>query len=299
MKILGREFNFTKNPWTKKALLIAALGVTIFAFGKVLSQQKEANDARGEVAALKENKDVVAIPDWDAVFYFCSYGKDETATNICYEDPLRKKESLRLPLENFANPTLSFVVNGKNESRPANTVWLQRELKPDEKQLLQSSKDWMLILPRQIHRATFLGENMPAPVVSYGKGADVSFGLTGEQLLKSGRLDLVVNYKQLTTFGPLELEPVLAKPEAAMRYMGIFSKQLGAASLSKQLLVGLPLVICAIAIVLDQSLPMLFLAAFAALRAAHTYFSFRSESGTLSFAENLTSYAALGASMAF
>lgn len=298
MRIFNTEIFMKKSVWPKKFLAITTLIVTVFTFGKILKHQKETNDAPAEIARLKEKQDIIPLPDWEGVFYHCYYGKGETATNECYEDQLPKKDSFRLPLTNFENPTLNFSLNGVNESKLSNTVWLQRVLTPEEKEKIKSSNDWMLIIPRQIHRATFLGENMPAPAASFGKAANVSFGMAQEVLLKSGRLDLVVNYKNLSTFGPLELEPVLAKPEAAMNYMEVFSKQVGAASLSKQLLVGLPLVICAIALVLDQSLAMLFLAAFGALRAAHSYFSFRSESEVLTLTENIVNYAALGASLA-
>lgn len=298
MKFRASDVLLGRKNWPKKVLAVAALLATVFTFGRILKHQKESNDARGEVARLKESKEIIPISNWEGILYFCYYPKGETATNLCFEDPLRKKDKFNLPLVKFENPTLNFAVNEKNESKPANTVWLQRELSAEEKELIKTSKDWMLIIPRQIHRATFLGENMPAPVASFGKAADVSFGLSQEVLLKTGRLDLVVNYRQLPSFGPLELEPVLAKPEAAMQYMSVFSKQVGAALLSKQLLVGLPLVICAIAIVLDQSLAMLFLAAFGALRAIHSYFAFRSETELLSLTDNLINYSALGASLA-
>jgi len=282
----------------KRTLLSLCLLATAFVFTKILSHQKKLTDAGEELAEIKKSEKVLLIPSWNAVFYFCYYGKGESTSNSCHEDPLRAAENISLPLRFFKNPMLNFEVNSTRQEKKANTVHLSFNLTAEHKEFLKKSRDWVLLLPRQSHRATYFGSDMGGEV-QYGHASNVSFGISETHLKNKDTLDIIINYKGLEEFGPLDISAAVVHPEVAGRYARLFEQQLGAAALSKQLLAGLPLVMGAVAAVLDHSPAMMMLAVFGALRAVHTYFGFVSESSQLLTWELLLTHPALGASFAF
>lgn len=283
--------------WEKRVLIAASLTLTLFVFWKILAHQKSTHDVSDRQKSLIESQEVLPLRSWQALFNFCYYKKGETTSSDCFEDQLQGVQKIELPLQNFENPLLNFEVFGKKEAKQANTVHLTYVFNEAEKSLLKTSNEWMLLIPRNSQRATFLGENM-AGISQYGHVTDSTFGLSLNQLSTSGKIDLIINYKPFPRFGPLELPVVLAKPNSSREYLSLFEKQVGAAALSKQFLVGVPLVMSAIASVLDHSPTMLLLALFGACRAVFTYFGFLGESSALTLWQNLLSYASLGASLA-
>jgi serine phosphatase RsbU (regulator of sigma subunit) len=283
----------------KRILLSICLLTTIFVFSRILTHQKNLNDANKSLLELKNSELILQLPEWTATFYFCYYEKGENTSNSCHEDSLRKEEKLTLPLKKFQNPTLTFLIDSTNQQKPANTVLLRTKLTPQQKEsLLKKSKAWMLVLPRQLHRATFLGNNMGGET-QYGMAIDAAFGVSETYLKNSDYIEIIINYKGLAEFGPLDIPVALVHPNSARNYTGLFEKQLGSAALSKQLLAGLPLVMGAVAAVLDHSPAMLLLALFGALRAVHTYFGFVSETSQLTLPELIINYSCLGLSLAF
>lgn len=283
--------------WERRVLIAASLALTLFVFWKILAHQKSTHDVAERQKSLIETREVLQLRTWQAVFNFCYYKKGETTSENCFEDQLQGVQNIDLPLQKFENPLLNFEVYGKKESRQANSVHLTYVFSEAEKVILQNSNEWMLLIPRNSQRATFLGDNM-AGVSQYGHVTDSIFGLTLNQLSNSGKIDLIINYKPFPRFGPVELPVVLAKPNSSREYLSLFEKQVGAAALSKQFLVGVPLVMSAVASVLDHSPTMLLLALFGACRAVFTYFGFLGESSVLELWQNLLSYASLGASLA-
>lgn len=283
--------------WSRRTLLLLSLLTSIFIFSKILSDQKKSTDASYALSALKESKALLQLSDWSTDFYFCYYAKGETTSSSCFQDPLQQQKTMTLPLRTFNNPTLNFEVNGTEQTKEANTVQLKYKFSEEEKKLLSESNDWVLLIPRNSQRATFLGSNMGGET-EFGLASNSSFGLTLNQLRKNESVELIINYKGLPKFGPLDVPIALVKPAAAREYAALYDKQVGGAALSKQLLVGLPLVMGAIAAVLDHSPTMLMLAVFGAVRAVHTYFGFLAESTPLNLTQLLLSYASLGASFA-
>lgn len=286
-----------KVTWAKRATLLAALATSVFIFSKILAHQKSANDASTALTAMLDKGNAIQLKQWKAVFYFCYYGKGATTSDICREDPLAGESTVQFPLLNFNNPIVNFEFNKSKESKPANTVHLKYTLSNDELTALAATNEWVLLIPRNSQRVTFLGSNM-AGEADYGHVSDSSFGLTLNQLKKAGSIELITNYKTLPQFGPLDIPPALVQPNSTREYANLYDKQIGGAALSKQLLVGLPLVMGAIASVLDHSPAMLILALFGALRAVHTYFQFLSESLPLSLQQEILSYFCLGAAFA-
>jgi hypothetical protein len=283
--------------WQKKVLVAFSLALSIFVFWKILAHQKAVHDVLAKQNALLEKKSVLELKSWDASFHFCYYGKGATTSNDCFEDALRAKDKIRLPLGEFKAPILNFNAKSQNESKPANTVHLTYDFSDEEKEILKTSSEWMLLIPRNSHRATFLGPNMSG-VPMYGHVTDSSFGVTLKQLLTDNKVELIINYKPYSRFGPLDLPIVLAKPDSAREYLSLFELQTGSAALSKQFLVGVPLVMSAIASVLDHSSTMFLLALFGVCRAVFSYLSFLSESAPLSGLQIFIGYMSLGASLA-
>jgi hypothetical protein len=283
--------------WTKRSALIIALATTVFIFSKILSHQKSTNDAQAALSALIDSGKILQLKSWKAVYYFCYYAKGATTSDSCHEDPLAGESKVIFPLQKFTNPVVNFEINSSKESKPANTVHLKYTLHEKEKSILSGSNEWTLLIPRNSQRASFLGSNM-AGEADYGHISDSSFGVTLNQLKISDSLELIINYKTLPVYGPLDVSPALVHPNSTRDYTSIYSKQAGGAALSKQLLVGLPLVMGIVASVLDHSPTMLILALFGALRAVHTYFGFLSESLPLAMHQEILSYFCLGASFA-
>jgi hypothetical protein len=286
-----------KVSWVKKTLLALCLITTVVIFSRILSHQKKMADAGQQLNALIQAEQIIQLSEWDALFYFCYYPKGAVTSDSCFEDTLRVETKIAIPVRQFDSPTLHFEVNSSKESKPANTVYLKYKLTPNEREILKTSNEWVLLIPRNSQRATFLGSNM-AGEAEYGHASDTSFGLSLNQLEKNEAVEMIVNFKGLRNFGPLDLPIALVKPSAARDYASLTDKQSSGAALSKQLLVGLPLVMGAVAAVLDHSPAMLMLAVFGAFRAVHTYFQFLAESAPLSLFQLTLSYMSLGASFA-
>ncbi len=283
--------------WEKKILIAIALALSIFVFWKILTHQKASLDVSAKKMSLLEKQEVLQLKTWDMIFYFCPYAKGATTAENCYEDVLSKPQKLDLPLKDFKNPTLTFNVGSQNVTKPANTVQISYSFTEEEKNTLKTSSEWMLLIPRNAHRATFLGDNMSGES-TYGHVTDSSFGLTLNQIMKAGKIDLIINYKPYPSFGPLDLPIALAKPNSSREYLNLVDMQTSAAALSKQFLVGVPVVMSAIASVLDHSPTMLLLALFGVCRAVFTYFGFVSETAALTNPQMLIAYMSLGASFA-
>lgn len=280
-----------------RTLLFVCLITAGLVFWSTLRHQRETTDSRKVLKELQQTNSALQLNRWNAVFYFCYYGKGAATSDSCHEDPLRKDEVISFPLKNFQTPVLNFEVNSIAQIKQANTVKLKYKFSPEELQKLSQSEQWVLLLPRNSQRATFLGTNM-AGESEFGHINDSGFGMSRSVLDKSQAIDLIINYKGLPLFGPLDLPIALVKPDAARVYSDLVDKQMEAAALSKQLLTGLPLVMGAVAAVLDHSPAMILLAAYGSLRAIHSYFGFISESSPLSFSELLINYMSLGASFA-
>jgi hypothetical protein len=287
-----------KGIWKKHILLALSLGTSVVIFSEVLSVQKKAFNAADTLAALQNEKSVVQLKNWQVEHYFCYYKKGAMTAEHCFSDPLRSASELSLPLRQFEKPILNFEANQVSQTREANTAFLNYKLSDAELEQLNASNEWVLVIPKNTHRATFLGANMSGEA-EYGKFNDVTFGLTRKQLSQPEGINLIINYKTFQHFGPDNLAIALVRPEEVAAYTALQSNQASGAALSKQLLVGLPLVIGSVAAVLDHSPAMLMLSAFGALRAVHTYIGFLGESSALSLTQNVISYACLGASFIF
>ena len=286
-----------KVSLVKKTLLVLCLLTTVVIFSRILAHQKKMADAGQHLKSLMQTQQIIQLVEWNAVYYFCYYAKGAVTSPDCYEDPLRGEVKISMPLRKFESPILNFEVSSNKQSKQANTAHLKYKFTSEERELLKTSNEWVLLIPRNSQRATFLGSNMSGEA-EYGHTSDSSFGLSLNQLEKNEGVEMIVNFKGLPNFGPLDLPIALVKPSAARDYTSLTDKQSSGAALSKQLLVGLPLVMGAVAAVLDHSPAMLMLAVFGAFRAIHTYFSFLAESAALSLPQLTFSYLSLGASFA-
>jgi len=110
----------------------------------------------------------------------------------------------------------------------------------------------------------------------FGFAADTTFSLTRDDLLNSRKIELRMRlYGGLTFFGPADVPAVLARPEKVRDYSGLIWMQKEAANLSRQFQLGIPVVLAAIAIVLDHSVVMSYLALYGASRAIHDFSGFQ------------------------
>ena len=287
-----------RGIWKKRTLLALSLLTSTFVFSNVLSVQKKLFNAGDSLAQMQEEKSILQLRNWNVEHHFCYYKKGSLTSNACFVDPLRNATMYTFPMRKYENPILSFEVNQVAQTKAANTALLNYTFSKAELDQLNTLNEWVLVLPRNAHRATFLGQNMSGEA-DYGKLNDVTFGLSYNQLSQPDGLNLIINYKTFQIFGPTNLPIALVKPEHVAKYTALQSNQASGAALSKQLLVGLPLVIGSIAAVLDHSPAMLMLSAFGALRAIHTYIGFVGESAPLSLMQNMINYSCLGASVVF
>ena len=262
-----------------RGVLYLALGICLWMFIRLFNEQRVRNDAAASREMLKESKFILNLSNIKTSFWLCQ--KPEEV----------RPESLELCATDAAQNTTMDVFLANSTRIPelkdtagkvgrANWVKMVVELGERELEWLQNKSQVVLILPRNVHRATYVLTS-DGFTKQFGFAADTIFSMTRDDLLSSRKIELRMRlYGGLTFFGPADVPAVLSRPEKVRDYSGLIWMQKEAANLSRQFQLGIPVVLAAIAIVLDHSIVMSYLALYGASRAIHDFLGFKTDGGS-------------------
>lgn len=262
-----------------RMVMYFALAGCLFMFIRLFHEQRRRNDAAASRESLKTEGFTLSLEKIRASFYYCE--KPQTVQAGELDERCLKDSSKDVRIGSFlANSTRIPEVNDAL-GKPVKANWIKVVFEFDDNDLkwISKSPNFVLILPRNVHRGTFI-RTPDGFTKQFGFAADTTFSLTRDELLNMNQIELRLRaFEKLTFFGPADVPAVLALPEKVRDYAGLIWMQKEAGNLTRQLQLGIPLVLSAVAIVLDHSDVMSYLALYGATRAVHDYLGFKMDSG--------------------
>jgi len=280
-------------------VLYFALIICIGFFASLLNFQAKQNDVSSQLENLISSRQALLMSDVGIQFYFC---KEKTSPDLvvktCDTD-LRGKEIVQKQFRANINK-IPKLMNEKNESISANWALVNFEITDDVRKWAQSLRsEVVLALPRNVHKGTYLSTGFQKNLLQMGYGSDTTFTIRRQELIASKTLTLLVKIDGLPFFGPADIPAHLVNERKAADFLSLIHMQKAASSLARQLELGLPVVLAAIAIILDHSPVMSYLSLYAASRALHDYIGFTMETQLVGPVAHKLYYAAVGTGFAF
>lgn len=262
-----------------RVVLYFALGLCLWMFIRLFNEQRVRNDAAATRESLKDAGQILSLENITVNFYHCNSPKEvkpERLDSECFTEP-----ALDAQLSSFLANSTRIPDLKDSLGKPSKANWVKVIFDLDDKDVewISQKPQYVLILPRNVHRGTYV-RTAEGFVKQFGFAADTTFSFTREELLRTRRIELRLRpYESLTFFGPADVPAVLSRPEKVRDYSGLIWMQKEAANLTRQFQIGIPVVLAAIAIVLDHSVVMSYLALYGASRAMHDYLGFKTDGG--------------------
>lgn len=262
-----------------RIVMYFALGLCLFMFIRLFHEQRRRNDAAASRETLKSAGFILSLEKIKASFYVCERPQEVQPGQLdekCLRDPA---QDTRLGVFLANSTRIPEVKDALGKPTRANWIKVVFEFDEDDLNWIRKKSHYVLILPRNVHRGTFI-RTPDGFTKQFGFAADTTFSLTRDELLNMGQIELRLRpYEKLTFFGPADVPAVLSQPEKVRDYSGLIWMQKEAGNLTRQLQLGIPLVLAAIAIVLDHSVVMSYLALYGATRAIHDFLGFKTDGG--------------------
>ena len=261
-----------------RLVLYVALGTCLWMFIRLFNQQRVRNDAAAHREALKESKAVLSLANVRASFFICDQADVTQPEELdqCLTDPKQNVDMSVFLANSTRVPELKDRLGKPVQPNWAKVIF---EISEEDRKWISTKSQVVLILPRNVHRATYV-KTPRGFTQQFGFAADTTFSFTRDELLNLGRIELRMWLRNgLSFFGPADVPAVLARPEKVRDYSALIWMQKEAATLSRQFQLGIPVVLAAIAIVLDHSVVMSYLALYGASRAIHDFLGFKMDGG--------------------
>jgi len=272
-----------------RALPVGILLVVMTLFGSLLHKQDQDLNPNAIRKRLKDNALLIEVNDWQARFSHCT--KTSDGVRAC--DEVGEEERIGFPARAVAEKIF------EREDGKVNTVKLLHTLTKEDRAFLEEYNVVSLVLPRSVQNSVKMriGERTAEAA---GAGLDVVLSFGSTELLNAGELTLEFDYDEFPWFGPADLPAAFVEKDAAVEYAALPLRQLSTSNLSRQMEIGLPLMLAAMAIVLDHSIVFGWLSLLSGARAARAYIPFLVETGTALTPElELLAYAVNGLCFAF
>jgi serine phosphatase RsbU (regulator of sigma subunit) len=259
-----KRANLIIQRYTLRIFLAFCLFTTVLIYLSLINEQNNAINPSILRADLVQQGKIIELRDWQVEFLDCT-----SVQSHCL--------SMGLPI--------SMQLPGKNEitrevlahnNRP-NRAIITHELSAKEQIWIDRRQIVSIVMPRMVHsytRAEKLRRNNP----EVGFAANVSFSVDSVNLSRiENPLTFEIDFTGYDWFGPANLPIVLAEPDAIATYESLSSLSVSSAFLTKQLDIGLPLIISGMALILDHSQVFPSLAALAVIRSMRSYRAFDRE----------------------
>jgi serine phosphatase RsbU (regulator of sigma subunit) len=279
-----------------RAVLYFALIVCVGMFANQLNEQAKRNDVKANLETLLQSGDVRPLEKVQITYLLCPRPFDLDVSK-CDRD----KESKPLVQSTFrANiNNIPKIRDSRGQSLQANWAQVRYELSSSDRDWVKQKPNTVLALPRNVHHGTYLSTSRHHLLLQSGFGADTTFTLEREDLLDAKGFELLVGIHNLPYFGPSDIPAHFVRPNQVASFLALMGMQKEASSLARQLELGLPVVLAAIAIILDHSVVMSYLSLYAASRAIHDYIGFRMEASMASIIEKKIYFISVGTGFAF
>ena len=256
------------------AVLYFALVICVGMFGSQLNEQAKRNDTNVNYKTLLDAGDIYPLENVQITYFLCP-NKMENDENFTFD--MRKCESdeklkPKIQQQFLANINeVPKITDSKGQSVKPNWALVRYKMTEKDDQWFSKNPFTILALPRFAHLMSFvrLGKKMVS--IQSGYASDTTFTLLSSELLESPSIDIYVKFGELNLFGPTDIAAHFVKRTKVSSFFGLLDGQRTASSLARQLELGLPVVLTAIAIILDHSLVMYYLSLYAASRAVHDY----------------------------
>lgn len=234
-----------------KSVVSFLLFFCVFVSFLVLNDtQKKAYDPQTILNHLIEKSQVMAIPKWSLKWLDCpeAFQTWEDCTGL--ESTLKEVE---LPNPGALSHHLTLL-----PSAPTH-VWLMSKLKVMDSIPLVKDEFFSIVIPRNVHNKTsFFTSHQTQD--SFGMQTSSIFNFSPKEISPDGSINLVIDIQNLPWFGPADLPIYLTTVDSAHEIASLPTKLVAGAGLTQQLFVGIPLVIVAVAMVIDTSILMYYLA---------------------------------------
>ncbi len=247
-----------------RILLVSALLMVLWLFLKLVDIQKNVFDGTKLYEELALKKKVRPIESWQIRFMGCEGHGEEIET--CAEID-RMPHAITFPAPDAIT---SFVQ--KNKTRPTRAV-ATHVLTEEELSWIKTQELVSFVMPRSLQKkvsATIGGIHYEA----YGPGTNISFTVRTESLLEEKRIRLTFDMTGYEWFGPADLPAVFSEVESADEYLSIIFRQKLAGGVTSRMEVAFPLLLAAMAIILDHSIVFGILSLYGVSRAARTFLTY-------------------------
>jgi serine phosphatase RsbU (regulator of sigma subunit) len=263
----------TLAGWRGARMLVIALPllVTLLCFVSLIKHQQETSNPAVAVQRMIGSGSLVPLEIWGFQFQVCPTPQaDPKAANpqeACTYESMGQQD-IRLP----APSQLSGMIKG--QYRNSNMAVGEHIFSDDTRRWLESKKDRIVsfTIPHSVQNAVtvVIGRQR---WTFYDSIVPVHVQMRASSLLANGAIRLEYDITNMPWFGPPELAPALAEPPQVAEYNSLRERQIGTANLANMIHIGFPLLVAAVAIVMDHSLAMFLLSLVGATHAARAFVS--------------------------
>lgn len=264
-----------------RAVLYFALVICVGMFASQLNEQAKRNDTNQNYKTLLQAGDVRPLEKVQITYFVCPKRiefDDAFDLNMdkCERDKTAKPIVQPQYLANINE--VPKITDSSGQSVKANWALVRHELSEEDYEWIGNKGFFtVLALPRYAHVLTYVILPRKKVLLQSGYASDTTFTFNSSELMNTKYIELLVNFGELKIFGPTDIAAHFVKRAQVANFFGLLHSQREASSLARQLELGLPVVLAAIAIILDHSSVMSYLSLYAASRAVHDYIGFQME----------------------
>lgn len=279
-----------------KMVLYFAFVVCAGMFATQLNEQARRYDVQKHLEGLVERKDARPLGKIELNLYHCEELNVQKLKQ-CARDPSASNKPADFIANNIPK---TFSFEGRNV--PVTFAHVKYQLTDEDKEWFKVKANFIVLaLPRHVHHGTYVSLDSfeSHELLQVGYGADTSFTFHRDDLLQAKSIELLIETKGLPYVGPTVIPAHFVRPRQLSTLYGLVPMQVESSDLARQFELGLPVVLAAIAIILDHSVVMSYLSLYAASRAIHDFIGFRMETLAVSTLEKNIYYFTVGSGLAF
>lgn len=266
-RVMTLWVRFSRRFLLKGALFFSLLSVCVM-FMATLQKQGVTFNSNAVREKLSKQGKIRELNPWKATVLSCQ--RQFLKGSGCSEFALTN-DLLNLPSQKEWTEQLAPVLKKFGRSAEHSTkALLTHTLTTSEREWLRGKTTVSLVLVRSVqNRVRLLTPGHQAE--SVGMATNSEFAVPAEALLEEGQVTLEFELTGYPWFGPAEQPVFLAEPDATGLLQSLPALQLAARGLTEQLAIGFPLLLAAMAFILDHSRSFTLLSMYAAARALRSF----------------------------
>jgi serine phosphatase RsbU (regulator of sigma subunit) len=287
------EVSSTPAKLLRRIQLIVLLVFVVTLFFLLVWKQNSLLSPNVAIERLAKEGNYVPVANWKFKFQYC-VPRDQSYVVRC--QPIGEYFQGKFPIGNvFPEKIKELQISGLLETSKTgeilypNTLLASGTLTEAAKRFVASQTDVSFVMARSVQNSVLavLGDTQFETI---GFPSDVVFNFNSRQLLQAETIQLTFDFSGLPSVGPMDLVPALVNLDAAYELTSLPHKQLTSGNLSRQLELGLPVAVAAMAAVLDHSKSFADFAVYLATRSVRAFVPFLQESGYILVSEKQTLY---------